>query len=138
MERLVEVTDGVFDSLFNDQPREPEHNLKYASQPASDLIEQYTRIVDDSQTEIDALITMFESKKLDKSKLHRENNKFLAQIGGKTSWQQYECMLANERVTGERLQELLLKKNKIDVLLDEGRKCTYEDHMKKASNFGLN
>ena len=46
---------------------------------------------------------MLETKKLDIAKLKRENNKFLANSGGKTSWRQYESLLATERVMNERL-----------------------------------
>ena len=80
---------------------------------------------------------MLESKKVDKMKLLKENNKFLAASGEKYSWHTYESMLANERVANQRLQAILLKKNNINTLLDEGAKCTYEEYLKKASHFSM-
>ena len=50
---------------------------------------------------------------------------------------QYESLLANERVTNERLQETLLAKNTIDKLMDEGSKCTYTEYAKTNSMFRL-
>ena len=119
MERLKECNGGVFNALFNDEskPRKPEYNLKYAAGPSLDLINQYTRLVEDSQTEINGLHGMMSSKKLDKSKLLVDNNKFLAQYANKYSWGKYEEQLANERVTTERLTEMLLKKHNMNTLL---------------------
>ena len=100
MERLMEVTGGEFNATFNDEdkPRNAMYNLKYASDPSGELIEQYNRLIDDTQNEINALHNMLSSKKLDKSKLLKENNKFLAASGEKYSWGKYEELLANERV----------------------------------------
>ena len=125
MERLMEVTGGEFEATFNDEdkPRKAAYNLKYASDPSSELIEQYNRLIDDTQNEINALHNMLNSKKLDKAKLLKENNKFLAASGEKYSWHKYEQLLANERVAAERIQGLLLKKNSINKLLDEGLTC---------------
>ena len=51
-----------------------------------ELLEQYNKLVDDAKYEIDGLHRMLDSKKLDISKLMRENNKFLVNSGGKKSW----------------------------------------------------
>ena len=63
-----------------------------------ELLEQYNKLVDDAKYEIEGLHRMLDSKKLDISKLMRENNKFLAASGEKYSWGKYEELLANERV----------------------------------------
>ena len=120
MERLKECNGGVFKALFNGEskPRKPEYNVKYAAGPSLNLIDQYTKLVDDSQTDINRLHNTMNSKKLDKSKLLSDNNKFLAQFANKYSWGKYEELLANERITTERLTEMLLKKNNMDTLLN--------------------
>ena len=51
-----------------------------------ELVVQYDRLVDESQYEIDGLHRMLYSKKLDISKLVRENNKFLTRAGDKSSF----------------------------------------------------
>ena len=85
-----------------------------------ELVQQYNKLVDDAQYEINGLHRMLDSKKLDISKLTKENNKFLSNAGGKLSWKQYESLLANERVTNERLYGALSRKNTTIKLLQEG------------------
>lgn len=71
---------------------------------------------------------MMKSKRMDANKLESENAKFLAKAQGKTSWDQYEVLLANERVMNTRLLELLKhKKHSLDNLVKQGALCTYED-----------
>ena len=52
--------------------------MKYAVGPMLELIEQYNKLVDDAQYEINGLHTMLNSKNLDQTKLQRENNRFLS------------------------------------------------------------
>ena len=88
LKRMSEVVDGNFKATFGDEQitRKPEFNLNYATGPIQEMVEQYNRIVDDSQYEINGLHRMLDSKKLDISKLVRENTKFLTGAGDKTSW----------------------------------------------------
>ena len=78
---------------------------------------------------------MLASKKLDIAKLVKENNKFLAGAGSKSSWIAYEQRLANERITNKRLIENLNLNVDMGDLIMEGRKCTYEEYKRSASNF---
>lgn len=86
------VTGGNFNATYGDEQstRSPEYNLKYATGPMQELVDQYNKLVDDSQYEINGLHRMLDSKILDMQKLIKENNKFLAGAGHKTSWRAYE------------------------------------------------
>ena len=55
--RLLEVSGGEFNATFGSEniKRKPEHNLKYCITPVTDLIEQYNKLVDDAQAEIEDL-----------------------------------------------------------------------------------
>ena len=65
---------------------------------------------------------------MDADKLESENNKFLQKAQGKTSWDKYEVLLANERVMNTRLlEQLRQKKHSLDNLVKNGALCTYED-----------
>lgn len=77
--RLQECTGGKFEATFGEEQiiRNPEYNLKYATGPVIELVEQYNKLVDDANFEIDGLHRMLRNKKLDISKLSKENNKFL-------------------------------------------------------------
>ena len=88
MKRLEEKTNGVFAATFGVEqiPRKPQYNLDYMSIPIMELIQQYVKIVDDSQMEIDNLHRMLDSKRLDMTKLQQENNRSLALFGSKKSW----------------------------------------------------
>ena len=105
MKRMKEINGGEFNATFGEfqEKRNPDYNLKYAVGPLIELLEQYNKFVDDSQYEINGLHTMLEAKDMDVSKLKKENTKFLANAGGKVSWQAYEGCLANERETNMRL-----------------------------------
>ena len=122
MRRMNEITGGKFLATFGEEQktRKPEYNLKYATDPMQQLVEQYNKLVDDSQYEINGVHRMIDSKKLDTSMLNRETNKFLLGAGDKTSWNTYERCLANERTTNERLRELLKKRNDDATILKEG------------------
>ncbi len=109
--------------------------MKYCFGPALDLIESYNKMGDDAQYEIDEQHKMLASKKLDIAKLVKENNKFLAGAGSKSSWKAYEQRLANERITNKRLIENLNVNVEMEMLITEGRKCTYEEYKRSASNF---
>ena len=130
LERMKEITGGEFLATFGDEQetRKPEYNLKYATGPMRELVDQYNKLIDDAQYEINGLHRMLDSKKLDISKLVRENNRFLTGAGSKTSWKAYEQLLANERTTNERLQDHLAKKHGQDKLLIEGAKTAYEEY----------
>ena len=102
-----------------------------------ELVDQYSKLVDDSQYEINGLHRMLDTKKLDISQLKKETNKFLGGAGDKTSWQAYESLLANERTANERLQEELMRKVTIEKLLIDGKESTYADYFAQNSIFGL-
>ena len=80
MKRMTEVTGGDFKATYgeNQEKRSAEYNMKYAVGPMFELIEQYNKLVDDAQYEINGLHTMLNSKNLDQTKLQRENNRFLS------------------------------------------------------------
>ena len=122
LSRLTECTKGKFEARFGDEDmkRKPEYNLNYCMGPAKELQDQYNKLVDDAQYEINSLHQMIDSKKLDIAKLIKENNKFLCSAGEKYSWKQYEKTLAVERVMNERLINQLVKHRNIDQLVTEG------------------
>ena len=67
-----------------------------------------------------------------------ENAKFLRKQHGKTSWDSYEVLLANERVMNERLTDMLLhKKHDLDSLWTEGGKNTYQVRNEPKSMFSM-
>ena len=76
---MMEVTDGHFKATFGEHQvtRNADYNMKYATGPMLELIEQYNKLVDDAQYEINGLHRMLDSKKLDINKLRKENNRFL-------------------------------------------------------------
>ena len=135
--RLTEITGGNFNATYGDlqETRKPEYNMKYACGPMQELIDQYNKLIDDAQYEINGCHRMLDSKKLDMQKLIRENNRFLEGAGLKTSWKAYEQLLANERTKNERLQEELKKKHGFDELLVNGAKCAYEEYVASNSVF---
>ena len=138
LKRMSKIVGGKFNATFGDEQikRKPEYNLNYATGPMLELVDQYNKLVDDSQYEINGLHRMMDTKKLDISQLGKETVKFLKGAGDKTSWNAYECLLANERTTNERLQEQLKKKNDIATLLKEGQESTYQSYFAQNSIFG--
>ena len=101
--------------------------------PPAELIDQYNGIVDNVQYDINDQHHMANTKQMDSKKLHEENIKFLLKSKGKTSWDMYEHLLANERVTNERLVNVLReKKHTIKSLFTEGSKGTYDDFLAKT------
>ena len=114
--RLSECTKGKFEARFGEEEmtRKAEYNLKYCSGPGMELLDQYNKLVDDAQYEINSCHGMLDTKKLDIAKIIQENNKFLAQSGSKRSWQQYESTLAVERVVNDRLINELAKSYKVE------------------------
>ena len=71
MKRLKEATGDQFLALHGEDQlqRDAAYNLKYCTLPIRELLEQYNKLVDDSQVEIDGLHRMLDSKRLDISKL---------------------------------------------------------------------
>lgn len=128
LKRLAECCKNNFDATFGDEQmkRKPEYNLNYCTGPAKDLFNQYNKLVDDAQYEVNNAHQMADSKKLDIAKLMIENNKFLATAGEKRSWKQYEKTLAIERVMNDRLLNSLVRDRKIDELIDEGKGSLYD------------
>lgn len=57
MKRLTECTKGNFDALHGEEQmkRKPEYNLRYCIGPATELLDQYNKLVDDAQFEINSL-----------------------------------------------------------------------------------
>lgn len=85
-------------------------------------------IVDMATHEIDDLYKLENQKIMEIKSIRMENAKFLRKQQGKTSWDSYEVLLANERVMNERLTEMLVqKKHKLDSLYTEGGKNTYRE-----------
>ncbi len=85
-------------------------------------------IVDMATHEIDDLYRLEGQKIGEIRSIRHENAKFLRKQQGKTSWDSYEVLLANERVMNERLTEMLLhKKHDLDSLWTEGGKNTYRE-----------
>ena len=50
MKRLTECTKGNFDALHGEEQmkRKPEYNLRYCIGPATELLDQYNKLVDDA------------------------------------------------------------------------------------------
>ena len=122
LKRLTECVKGKFEATFGeeDMKRKPSYNLNYCMGPPKELQQQYNKLVDDAQYEVNNLHQMIDSKKLDIAKLMNENNKYLAAAGAKRSWKQYEKTLAVERVMNDRLINQLVKHRTINDLVTEG------------------
>ena len=67
---------------------------------------------------------MLEAKQLDINKLLLENEKFTKVMEKDMMWQQYEEMLAKERIINRRLLSMFAEKSNEEIVT-EGKKNTY-------------
>ena len=70
--------------------------------------------------------------------MRKENDKFLAQFGEKTSWQKYEAQLAKERLINKRLFESHKTSMGTNDIIKEGLENTYKDYSKGNGMLGMN
>lgn len=116
-------------------PQATPDNIKYCSEPMIQLLEQQSKLVEESRNEIDGLQKILESKQLDIAKLSSENDKFMQLNGGNRMWKEYELLLARERIVNRRLLAMFADKNN-DDLLKEGRVNTYQEWLEQRAHIG--
>ena len=80
----------VFERLNEKKPGLKYKDAIYCCEPLNALMNDYMEVVDKTIDESDSLARMIDSKDLDIAQMKKQNEKFLAEFGEKTSWQTYE------------------------------------------------
>ena len=130
---VIDQTVNRFKHVLRDKVSD--EDVKYCTEPLIQLLEQQSKLVEDSRVEIDGLQKILDSKQLDIAKLSNENDKFMQLSQGKKAWREYELLLAKERIVNRRLMAMLAERDN-EELLKEGRKNTYQEWIDQKSKMG--